>query len=274
MFQVQVLQIPMFQSFLHEFSGRSLGVLCGLLIGSAVTGWIARRRRRQDRERVLHGDARDTVVIHQHVVSDVKGPDGKLHKVLRIRTLGQSELRRVVPNAHLANDLLERARAVTPESTLISMDGPEGSYLLETLTNFVCDRVANRPLPHDVYIMTACCEPASLSHHQPITILLLREGDLNLFADWKSAREILVEHGSDGARILSLRDMAHRFREEQQKIAEMRARNERTAFAETMYILDLALDREVAPLPARPVPWDRFASVIRPELLKQQIPAA
>ena len=71
-------------------------------------------------------------------------------KVLRVRTLGQSELNRVVPNGHLAGILLQRAHQVTPQDTLISMAGAEGSYLLETMTNFVCDRVSNGQFPHDV----------------------------------------------------------------------------------------------------------------------------
>jgi hypothetical protein len=31
------------------------------------------------------------------------------------------------------------------------MNDAEGSYLLEALTSFVCDRVANGPFEHDLY---------------------------------------------------------------------------------------------------------------------------
>ena len=58
------------------------------------------------------------------------------------------------------------------------MSGPEGSYLLETLMNFVCDRTANAPYEHDRYVMAPCCEPAELAEHQPITILLIAVADL------------------------------------------------------------------------------------------------
>src|SRR5438270_33112 len=80
----------------------------------------------------------------------------------------------------------------------------EASYLLETLTNFVCDRVGNAPFEHDLYVMAPCCEPAGLAEHQPITILLVAVADLALFADWPTCRTIHVEHGTDGARILTL----------------------------------------------------------------------
>jgi len=113
-------------------------------------------------------------------------------KVLRIRTLGQSELCRVVPNGHLASILLKRAHEVTASDTLISMDG---------------------------------------------------------------------------ARILSLMEMAKRFRKEQSQIVQLRAEGKRTAFVETMYVLDLALDQRAAQLLAKPVPWGRYEEVLRQQNL-------
>ena len=257
----------MFANLLHELGGRSLAVLVGMLFGSLTTALIAYRRRKRERRRIIEGDARDTVVIHQHIIETAEvtepGSVKRTVKVLRVRTLGQSELNRVVPNGHLAGILLRRAEATTSKETLISMDGAEGSYLLETLTNFVCDRVSNQQFPHDIYVMTACCEPAALSHHQPITILLVRKEDLSMFETWTSARSIHVEHGSDGPRILSLMEMAKRFREEQAEIQVLRSAGKRTAFIETMYILDLSLDQRCAALPLKAVPWGRYDKVLR-----------
>ncbi len=261
------MRSAVFTVMLHEVSGRGLGVLLGMAVGSLTTAFIARRRRMKERQSILKGDARDTIVIHQHVLepTQITTASGEVKSVtaLRVRTRGQSELNRVVPNGHLAGILSKRAQHVTARQTLISMDGAEGSYLLETLTNFVCDRASNGHFAHDVYVMTACCEPAALSHHQPITIMLVRTQDLSQFEDWSKARQIHVEHGSDGPRILSLMEMAKRFREEQANIQKLRAAGKRTAFAETMYVLDLSLDPRCAELPIKPVPWDRYADVLK-----------
>ena len=256
---------------LGELGGRGLGVVLGLLAGGLITGLVGRWRRHEQRRSILCGDARDTVVIHQHLVEppplDGAGvPTGPA--VLRVRTVGQAELSRVVPNGHLAAILLRRALRVTSLDTLISMDGAEGSFLLETLTNFVCDRVSNGPFDHDLYVMAPCCEPADLAEHQPITILLVAVRDLVHFATWPGCRGVSVEHGPDGSRVLTLIALAARFQAEQAEIARRRAAGERTKWVETMYVLDLALDKRCAAVPTKPVPWGRYEAVLRAKNLE------
>ena len=254
---------------IDEISRHGTVALLGLIFGGFVTWFLGRWRRHRQRQSILQGDARDTIVIQHHLVESATVPtaDGagkaQVAAKLRIRALGQAELDRVVPNGHLASELLRRAFLVTPVNTLISMEGAEGSYLLETLTNFVCDRVVNAPFEHDLYVMVPCCEPADLAQHQPITILLISVADLALFATWPGCRNIELEFGSDGARVLTLMDMARRFRAEQEQIAALRQAGKRTRYVETMYILDLALDKRTAAIPTKKVPWGRFESVLK-----------
>jgi len=243
--------------------------LIGMIFGAFI-GWIVGiRKRHRERLSILRGDARDTIVIQHHLVTavDVPASDGsgprKAPATLRIRALGQSELSRVVPNGHLASELSRRAFRVTPQNTLISMDGAQGSYLLETLNNFVCDRVANAPFNHDLFVMAPCCEPAELATHQPITILLIAVKNLALFEEWAICRNVQVEHGSDGMRVLTLMDLAGRFRKEQAHLAELRKAGKRTRYVETMYVLDLGLDERSAAVPVKNVPWGRFEDVLK-----------
>jgi hypothetical protein len=259
----------MFADVYQELWGKGIGVVFGIIAGSAVTWLIARWRRMQERRSILRGDARDTVVIHHHLVEvgEVPAADGRgkvrAPKTLRVRCLGQGERRHVVPNGHLASVLLQRSLQVTPRDTLISMEGAEGSYLLETLTNFVCDRVANAPFDRDLYVMAPCCEPVGLAEHQPITVLLISVADLALFESWTLCREVQVEHGSDGPRVLTLMELARRFQAEQKELARLRQAGQRTRYVETMYILDLPLDKRSAPMPTRQVPWGRFEEVLK-----------
>jgi hypothetical protein len=258
----------MFKNILNELSGRGIGIVVGMVLGGLFTFIVGRWRRLRERLAVLTGDARDTIVICLHLLEtkEVRGTDGEVRRVpttLRIRSLGQAELDRVVPNGHLAAVLLRRAFRVSPRDTLISMEGAEGSYLLETLTNFVCDRVGNSPFEHDVYVMAPCCEPAALAQHQPITITVIARKDLEMLNDWTTCRNIHVEHGSDGARLLTLMEMARRFKGEQEHMANLRAAGQRTTWVETMYILDLALDRRTAAVPTKLIQWGRFEKVLK-----------
>lgn len=253
----------------HEVGSRGVGVCLGLIAGTTITAIVARWKRHQERVSILRGDARDTVVISHHVIETHQEPlipgEAPIErpKTMRIRSLGQSELSRVVPNGHLASVLMKRALEVTPSHTMISMEGEEGSYLLETLTNFVCDRVANAPFAHGLYVMAPCCEPADYAKHQPITILLISVEDLKLFEDWWVCRDVKVEHNSDGARVLTLMEMAKRFRNEQEELTRLRVSGKRTRHVETMYLLDLALDHRTTDIPVKPVPWVRFESLLK-----------
>jgi len=256
-----------------ELWSRGVGIVFGIVAGSLVTWMIARWRRLQERRSILKGDARDTVVIHQHLVESAEVPTASAGQTrvptsLRIRCVGQGELRRVVPNGHLAAVLLNRSLRATPRDTLISMEGAEGSFLLETLTNFVCDRVANAPFDHDLYVMAPCCEPVGLAEHQPITILLIAVEDLALFENWPACRELQVEHGSDGARIMTLMELAKRFQAEQKELARLRQAGQRTRYVETMYLLDLPLDRRAAQVPTKKISWGRFEDVLKLEDLE------
>jgi hypothetical protein len=258
----------MWMELFDELRGRGAGVVIGMLIGTIATAVIAIRKRRAERQHILCGDARDTVVIAQHVIDseDIPATDGlpsrRKATRLRIRSLGQAPLERVIPNGHLASELLKRAHHVSPRHTLIAMDGAEGSYLLESLTNFLCDRMANHPFEHDLYVMAPCCEPAGLVVHQPITILLIRLRDLDLFEEWETCKDVAVEHGADGARILTLMELAKRYRQETALLAQLRQTGQRTRYRETMYLLDLALDQRSAPIATKPVPWGRFTPVL------------
>jgi hypothetical protein len=248
----------------YDLENRLIGIFLGLVVGTVVTWVVARWRLAQARRSVLQGDAGDTVAIELHLVERAEGGDGLPVPVrLRRRYLGQQTLNEVVANPHLARELQKRVRGVTEHNALISMEGATGSYLLETLCGFVCDRAHNGPFDHEVYVMAPCREPDRLAHHKPISVILIAVKDLELFLRWEAVSRIEVEHASDGIRIVTLMDLARRWKEEQSAIAEARAAGRSVRDMETMFVLDLALDARSAPLPTRRIPWQRFAVVLK-----------
>lgn len=261
---------PVFDLFTRELGGRGAAALIAFLLGGLASWGLGRWRRMRQKQSILRGDARDTVVIEYHIIETAESPapdrPGQMRKVptvVRVRALGQGELTHVVPNGHLAAEFVNRAWKATSRQTLISMEGAAGSYLLETLTGFVGDRVGNEAFEHDLYVMAPCCEPSELASHQPIVIVLIAVSDLLLFDSWPVCRAVQVEHGSEGARVLTLLELARRYRKEQALIEQLRRDGKRTEHVETMYVLDLALDRRTAPVPTKAVPWGRFEDVLK-----------
>ncbi len=96
-----------------------------------------------------------------------------------------------------------------------------------------------------------------------VAILLIAASDLVLFENWTECRDVLVEHGGDGARLLTLMTMAQRHKVEHQTLIQLRETGQRTRFVETMYVLDLSLDKRMAPLPTKKIPWGRFEAVLK-----------
>ena len=62
------------ESLIEELWNRGVGLVFGVVAGSVITWLIARWRRMKERRSILMGDARDTVVIHQHLVDSTEVP--------------------------------------------------------------------------------------------------------------------------------------------------------------------------------------------------------
>jgi hypothetical protein len=238
----------------HYVAGLLLTVL-GVLVGWLLGWW----RRHRLLRRIHAGSALEMIAIEQTVVKD--HPDGRT--TMRIRACGAGPLRTVLVNPVAHDAFLKRAEAVTATNPLLSMHDRMGSYLLYLLTPWVCGMVRGGTFPHDTWVMAPVCEPSVLSAHQSITIVLVRRMDLRRFLDWETCKHMHVEHGSDGARILTLWHMAHEFERQVAEVTRLKEAGKPSTTVETMYILDLALDTAEVALPTKPVPWDRLAAVLK-----------
>ena len=239
---------------LHFVQGLLLTLL-GLAIGWLLGRW---RRYRQLR-RATGGDAREVMAVEQILVKEQ--PDGRV--TMRIRSCGAAPLEYVLPNPAAHDVFLERAGATMSTDPLISMKDAIGSYILYLLTPWVCGMCRSGPFPHDTWVMAPVCEPGILSAHQATTIILVRQTDLERFLDWDWCKALHVEHGSDGARVLTLWHMAREFRRQLGDVERLREAGKRTTYVETMYLLDLGLDLQEVDRPTKPVPWTRFGKVLK-----------
>jgi hypothetical protein len=234
------------------------GLLLTLL--GVVVGWLLGWWRRHRLLRAIYaGSAREVVAVEQVLVKDQPGGP----TTLRIRACGAAPVRSVLANPVAHDAFLARSDAATPTNPLVDLHDPMGSYLLYLLTPWVCGLCRGGRFPHDVWVMAPVCEPGLLSAHHSTTVILVRREDLRRFPDWEACRQMHVEHGSDGARILTLWHMAREFERQLAEVQRLKAAGKRSLYAETMYLLDLGLDTDEVPLPTKPVPWERFAPVLK-----------
>src|SRR5262249_23698939 len=129
---------------------------------------------------------------------------------------------------------------------------------------WVCGQVGERDFPHDLWVMAPVYESGTLylGGHHSSTILLVRQTDLGSFREWERCRAMQVEHRSHGERILTVHKMASHFDRQDVLIQRRRAEGRRSAYEETMYLLDLGLDTRTVALPTTTVPWDRFKPIL------------
>jgi hypothetical protein len=59
----------------RELSGRGVEAVVAFLLGGLVSWGLGRWRRMRQRQSILRGDARDTVVIEHHIVEAAEAPD-------------------------------------------------------------------------------------------------------------------------------------------------------------------------------------------------------
>lgn len=115
------------------------------------------------------------------------------------------------------------------------------------------------------------------------TVLLIRKSDLEMFKSFESCRDLLVHHGSDAAKILTLLEVHHKFAQQEQRLAQARAEGRSTQYLEEMWMLDLCLATEIMEptaeevtagtlKPFRHAPWDRFAPALKLLGLENPVP--
>jgi hypothetical protein len=248
--------------FLLDLLSKHPQVISGIvftLVGVIVGWFLGYWRRHRMKKQVAGGDIRELLIIEQILVKEQS--DGRT--TLRIRSLGSAPLTTVLTNPVAHDAFVRRSKATKPTNTLIDMQDKTGSYLLHLLQPWVCGMARIGPYAHDLWIMAPVCEPGQLSHFQSTTVVLIRQADLKRFLDWEFCKHIYVEHGSDGARVLTLWYMAREMEKQIADLKRLRAEGKPTKFVETMYQLDIGLDLEEYPLPTKPVPWLRFASILK-----------
>ena len=242
-----------------------VSVVIGMVIGWAIGRW---RHFRAVQE--LGCGRRGETLQMVYLWVDTAG-DGA--KRLLSRSLGSLSLEVTVPNP-VIRDHIAKNMSTDPSTSLIPMDGKIGSATLHELHDLL-KRQAPKTGDFELerWVMAPVYETYEGLDFQSPAIFLVRLDDLAVFQNFGMVRDMLVRHGAEGARILTLIQICKAFEAQKQAFRDARAAGRTTRDLEQLWVVELPLDkRHLEPDPDlvasgaipgfRKVSWERFATVL------------
>jgi hypothetical protein len=253
-----------------SFLGRKL--LEGLFQAAVVVviGWLVLYRQ----WRQLTQGKSDQVIFSANLFTpldaqDRPSADGTRY-LLQLRTvLAPKTADQLLDNValrRLMRHLAEQANLVDP---ILATEGTAGFEIVNDIVNSVSGSLASSPFPRDQWLMALTCEDRRVVRKCCIRVLLVRRADLERLESWEWCRtHILVEAWYHYWRIVTLHQIALRFREEQAKQEQGSASDskanllplvDRQAHHPRIRILSLGLNVEEPIIkPPIPVDWERY----------------
>lgn len=253
----------------HE---KSIGIMLGAgfaLTTAALASWW--RRRRELLEIQKGKQFQQLEFAYAFVATDLAGV-----RRLIVRTIGCLPLQVFVAKDAVRSHLLGLTRESAEDETnsILAMEGKLGSFVLRELHGHLRTLLHETDDNRDWWVMAPVLETYRPLQYVAPTVLLVRKQDLPLFVSFETCKDILVHHGSDAAKILTLMEVQRKFLKQQQTLASARACGKSTQYLEEMWILDLCLPTDfVEPTtqeirvgelkPFRLPPWERFQPTLK-----------
>jgi hypothetical protein len=213
--------VSLFQSIDLRSALSILGqkLLEGLLqaVAVVVIGWVVLYRQwrqiTQGRSDQVVFSANLLTPSGQHANSSTEGEQF----VLQIRTVlppqTVDELLDNVALRRMTRHLAEQASLVNP---VLATQETAGFEILNDIINHVAGSLAASPYQRHPWLLAATCEDRKVVRKCCIRVLLVRRADIERLASWEWCREhIMVEEWYHYWRIITLHQIALRFREEQ-----------------------------------------------------------
>lgn len=249
----------------------TIGIALGAVTALGATWFAAWRKRCRELREIDQGrQFQQLEFVYAFVTNNGTGS-----RRLAVRMIGSLPLKTYVAKDAIREHLLGLTRNSADDelNSVIPMEGKLGSFVLRELHGHLRSLVRESGDRREWWIMVPILETYRPLQYVAPTVLLVRKADLNIFRSFESCRDLLVHHGSDAAKILTLMEVCRKFDEQRERLAFARARSCSTQYLEEMWMLDLCLptdvieptDHEVitgALKPYRPAPWNRFTSTL------------
>lgn len=262
----------MFQTLWEVAHKESIGIVIGATAALVTTWFAAYRRRRREMSEINRGQQFQQLEFAYAFVTN----NGDGQRRLAVRMIGCLPLKTFVAKDAIREHLLGLSRDSFDDehNSVIPMDGKLGSFVLRELHGHLRTLVRETGDRREWWVMVPILETYRPLHYIAPTVLLIRKADLAIFKSFESCRDLLVHHGSDAAKILTLLEVSRKFDAQRERLARARKSGVSTQYLEEMWLLDLCLSTDVieptshevatgAVKPFRPAPWERFSSTLK-----------
>ena len=243
-----------------------IGISIGA-IGAKIAGY--RKRKKEEKEIDSGKQFQQLEFVSVHVAT---GADAKPRLICRqIGSMPISSVGKEAAQKHLLG--LTADSAADETKSVIPMHGKLGSFVLRELHAHCKTYLRETGAALEWWIMVPVLETYKPLPYQAPTVLLVRLSDIHHFKNFASCRDILVHHGSDAGKILTLLELYRVFEAQQRDMATARAEGSSTQFREVVWLLDLKIPTDFlepetelvksgALKPYRTAPWERFAETL------------
>lgn len=256
----------------------AIGIVIGAVVAFGTTGLARWWRYRREMREIRCGQQFQQLEFAYAFVT--KGQDGM--RRLIVRTIGSLPLKVFVAKDAIRSHLLGLSHDSANDelNSVIPMEGKLGSFVLRELHGHLRTLLEESGTKREWWVMVPILETYRPLHYVAPMVLLVRKSDLELFASFNQCKDLLVHHGSDAAKILTLMEVHRKFAVQQQRLATARAEGKSTQYIEEMWLLDLCLTTDmVEPTreevaagelkPFRVPPWERFEKTLVSMELKE-----
>jgi len=248
------------------------GLLQALTV--VVIGWLVLWRQ----WRQLTQGRSDQVVFSANlltpIIDPVADPVGADRYVLQLRSvLAPRTIDQLLDNVALRRLTRSLAEITSVVDPILATEGTAGFEIVNDIVNSVAGSLASAPFRRDQWLLAVTCEDRKVVRKCCIRVLLVRRTDLERMASWDWCRErIAVEEWYHFWRIVTLHQIALRFRDEQNRQNETRAQDasnnllpmvERQAHHPRIRTLSLGINVDEPVIrPPVAVDWNRYLSQV------------
>lgn len=234
-------------------------------VAVVVIGWLVLYRQWRQ---ITQGRS-DQVIFSANLLKPIES-QGETRHLLQLRTvLPPRTVDQLLDNVALRRQMRRLAEGSSLADPMLATEGTAGFEIVNDITNSVAGELAASPFPREPWLMAVTCEDRKVVRKCCIRVLLVRLADVDRLASWDWCRDhLLVEQWYHFWRIVTLHQIALRYRKEREEQDQARAQDIREnrlplvdaqAHHPRVRVLSLGINANEPILQTpEPVDWDRY----------------